>query len=246
DDFDRIPLDHPRSRVLASVPGTRQALEAVLLAQIPQTARVNRKEVQAPAVSYQGEPRFDAIPQTTVARAVNTDKEILKVGDLYYMCFQGVWFFASSPSGPWQVADSVPGAIYEIPISSPAYNVTQVTVEDYDDEWVEYAAAAAYTGMMVAWGTAMWGTGYYYPPYVGWSGGYPAYRSSYLGYGSGARYNPWTGTYARGAAGYGPLGARGAVGAYNPRTGTRAAAVGGSNVYGSWRSTGVQRGDAWA
>jgi hypothetical protein len=272
DDFDRIPLDHPRSRVLASVPGTRQALEAVLLAEIPQTARVNRKEVQAPAVAYQGEPRFDPIEQTTVSRAVNTDKEILKVGDLYYMCFQGVWFFASSPSGPWQVADSVPGAIYEIPISSPAYNVTQVTVEDYDDDWVEYAAAAAYSGMMVAWGTAMWGTGYYYPPYVGWSGLYPAYLPNYPSYGYGARYNPWsgsysrgagvygpnggagygarynpsTGTYARGAAAYGPGGARGAVGAYNPRTGTSAAAVRGSNVYGSWGSTAVQRGDSWA
>jgi hypothetical protein len=39
-DFMKIPLEHPRSRVLASVPGTRQAAEAVMLAQIPQTARV--------------------------------------------------------------------------------------------------------------------------------------------------------------------------------------------------------------
>jgi hypothetical protein len=272
DDFDRIPLDHPRSRVLASVPGTRQALEAVLLSQIPQTARVNRKEIQAPAVSYQGEPQFDPIEQTTVSRAANTDKDILKVGDRYYMCFQGVWFFASSPAGPWQVADSVPGAIYEIPISSPAYNVTQVTVEDSDDDWVEFAAAAAYSGLMVGWGCAMWGTGYYYPPYVGWSGLYPAYLPSYPSYGYGARYNPWngtysrgggiygpnggagygarynpaTGTYARGAAAYGPGGARGAIAASNPRTGTRAATAQGRNVYGSWGSTAVQRGDQWA
>ena len=34
----------PRSRVLASVPGTQQAAEAVLLAQVPQTARVNKKQ----------------------------------------------------------------------------------------------------------------------------------------------------------------------------------------------------------
>src|SRR5262249_17501697 len=37
EDFRKIPLEHPRSRVLASVPGTQQAAEAVLLAQIPQT-----------------------------------------------------------------------------------------------------------------------------------------------------------------------------------------------------------------
>ena len=55
EDFKKIPLDHPRSRVLASVPGTRQAAEAILLAQIPQTARVNRKELKAPDVAYVGD-----------------------------------------------------------------------------------------------------------------------------------------------------------------------------------------------
>ena len=62
----------------------------------------------------------------------------------------------------------------------------------------------------------------------------------------GARYNPRTGTYARGAAAYGPYGARGVAQAYNPRTGTYAATRQGSNVYGSWGSTAVQRGDDWA
>ena len=165
DDFTRIPLDHPRSRVLASVPGTRQAIEAVLLAQIPETARVKRSEAQAPEVAYQGQPQFEPIANASVARAVNTDKEIIKVGDQYFLCFEGVWFHSTTPTGPWVVADSVPKAIYAIPISSPAYNVTQVTVKDSNDEWVDFAAAAAYSGMMVAWGCAMWGTGWYYPPY---------------------------------------------------------------------------------
>ena len=43
-DFQKIPLEHPRSRVLASVPGTDEANEAILVAQIPQTARVNKKQ----------------------------------------------------------------------------------------------------------------------------------------------------------------------------------------------------------
>jgi hypothetical protein len=51
EDFKKISLEHPRSRVLASVPGTDQAAEAVLIASIPQTARVNRKEVKAPEVA---------------------------------------------------------------------------------------------------------------------------------------------------------------------------------------------------
>jgi len=273
EDFKKIPLEHERSRVLASVPGTPQAAEAVLLAQVPQTARVNKKELKAPEVAYQGDPKFEPIPTTTVSRAVNTDKDIIKVGDLYYMCFQGVWFVSKSSSGPWEVTDSVPKQIYEIPISSPSHNVTYVTVEDDDDdEWVVFAAAAMYTGVMISWGCAVWGSGWYYPPYVGYGGFYPAYFPYYPTYGYGASYNPWTGaytrgavaygpyggagvasrynprtgTYSRGAAAYGPYGARGAATAYNPRTGTSAATRQGSSVYGSWGSTAVRRGDEWA
>src|SRR5262245_37185755 len=50
EDFKKIPLSHARSRVLASVPGTDQAAEAVLLAQIPETARVSKKDIKAPEV----------------------------------------------------------------------------------------------------------------------------------------------------------------------------------------------------
>ena len=174
EDFKKIPLEHDRSRVLASVPGTDQAAEAVLIAQIPQTARVNKKETKAPEVAFQGEAEFAPIEQTGVQRAVNTDKDIFKVGDLFYMCYQGVWFSGKSATGPWEVADSVPEQIYQIPPSSPSHHVTYVTIEDDDDdEWVTFAAAAGYTGMMVAWGCTMWGTGWYYPPYYGFGGYYP-------------------------------------------------------------------------
>ncbi len=269
-EFKSIPLEHPRSRVLASVPGTQQAAEAVLLAQVPQTARVSKKEVKAPEVVYQGEPKFEKVEKTKVERAVNTDKSIIKVGDLYYLCFEGVWFMGKSPTGPWEVTGHVPGEIYEIPISSPAYNVTYVTVQDDDDEWATFATAAMYTGVMVAWGCAVWGSGWYYPPYYG--GFYGGYYGHYPTYGYGASYNPWTGaytrgavaygpyggagvaarynprtgTYSRGAAAYGPYGSRAAGQAYNPRTGTYGQTRQGSNVYGSWGSTQVQRGDQWA
>ena len=271
-DFKKIPLEHERSRVLASVPGTDQAAEAVLIAQIPQTAKVKKSEVKAPEVAFQGDPQFQPIEQTTVQRAVNTDKDVFKVGDLYYMCYQGVWFVGKTATGPWEVASSVPDVIYKIPTSSPSHHVTYVTVEDNDDEWVTFAAAAGYTGMMIAWGCTVWGSGWYYPPYYGYGGFYPYYyphfptygysawynprtgaygRSAsvygpYGGAGVGARYNPRTGTYARGAAAYGPYGSRGVAQAYNPRTGAYGATRQGSNVYGSWGSTGVVRGDDWA
>ena len=128
-DFKQIPLEHPRSRVLASVPGTPQATEAVLLASIPRTARVNKKELKAPDVIYQGDPQFKPIDGSKgVQQAVNTDKDIVKYGDLYYMCFQGVWFMARAATGPWEVATTIPQEIYTIPASSPVHNVTYVTV----------------------------------------------------------------------------------------------------------------------
>jgi hypothetical protein len=270
EEFQKIPLEHPRSHVLASVPGTQQAAEGVLLAQVPQTARVSKKETKAPEVQYQGEPKFEKVEKTKVERAVNTDKSIIKVGDMYYMCYEGVWFMGQSPTGPWSVASKVPGENYEIPISSPVHNVTYVTVQDNDDEWATFATAAMYTGVMVAWGCAVWGTGWYYPPYYGgfyggYYGHYPTYGygasynpwtgaygrgavayGPYGGAGVGARYNPRTGTYSRGAAAYGPYGSRAAGQAYNPRTGTYGQTRQGSNVYGSWGSTQVQRGDQWA
>jgi hypothetical protein len=270
-EFKQISLEHPRSRVLASVPGTQQAAEAVLLAQVPQTARVNKREVKAPDVIYQGDPQYEAIQGTQLQRAVNTDKDIIKVGDVYYMCFQGIWFMSSAAKGPWTIATSVPTEIYQIPASSQAYNVTYVSVEEddnEDDDWVTYSTYAGYEGTMIAWGCAVWGTGWYYPPYYGYGVYYPYWRTygygswynpytgrygtagriygPYGGVGFGARYNPGTGTYSRGAFAYGSGGVRGAAQAYNPRTGTYASTRQGTGVYGSWGSTNVQRGDQWA
>jgi hypothetical protein len=260
--------------VLASVPGTQQAAEAVLLAEVPQIARVNKKEIKAPDVVYNGDPEYENIQGTQLQRAKNTDKEIIHFLDLYYMCYQGVWFQAIDPKGPWTLATNVPKEIYQIPPSSPSYSVTYVTVEDdedKDDDWVTYAAYAGYTGVMIGWGCAVWGTGWYYPPYYWYGGYYPIYYpywrtygygswynpytgvygtagriyGPYGGVGFGARYNPSTGTYARGAFAYGPYGARGAAQAYNPRTGAYAQTRQGSNIYGSWGSTQVRRGDDW-
>jgi len=271
EDFKKISLEHPRSRVLASVPGTQQAAEAVLLAQVPQIARVNKKEIKAPDVVFDGEPKFESIPPTQLFRAANTDKEIIKFGDTYYMCYQGIWFMSNSPKGGWILATNVPAEIYQIPPSSPSYAVTYVTVEkddDDNDDWVTYAAVAGYTGMMIGWGCAVWGTGWYYPPYYYGGIYYPYWRTygygawynpytgiygtagriygPYGGVGFGARYNPATGAYARGAFAYGPNGIRGAAQAYNPRTGNYAQTRQGAGVYGSWGSTQVKRGDDWA
>jgi hypothetical protein len=275
EEFKKIPAEGENAEVRASIPGTREAEEAVIQASIPQTAKVNKKGIKAPKVTYAGDkPEFQPIESTTLQRAVNTPNDVIQLQNEYYLCYEGVWFVSKSPNGPWVVSERIPAEIYKIPPSSPSYNVTYVTVvedDDNTDEWISVGVAAGYMGVMIASDCVFWGTGYYYPPYYWYGGYYPAYYPYYHSYGAaawynpatgtfgrsgwaygpyggvgyGARYNPSTGTYARGAAAYGPYGARGYAEAYNPRTGTSARTRQGTNYYSSWGTTSVRRGDDW-
>jgi hypothetical protein len=225
-DFTKIPKNSPKANVLASVPGTQEAADAVMLAQIPTTAVVNRKQAEAEVkVSYDGKPQFAPVEQTSLKYATNTPDKVIQVGDLYYLCFQGVWFVSRSPNGPWKTADSIPQAIYTIPPSSPVYNVTYVTQTNPTPTTVECSHTGGYFGMFVfgaAVGFAIaFGTGYYYPPYIYRPPGayYPIYRPWPVTYGVGAVYNPRTGAYGVGRAVYGPYGAAGGSAWYNPSTG---------------------------
>jgi hypothetical protein len=220
-DFKKIPRDHPRAHVLAAVPGTRQAEEAVLSASIPQTATIDRKSAKA-VVQYVGDqPKFELIEGTVVSYAANTPNDVFRVNDRFYLCLEGVWFISREATGPWAITAEVPAELYAIPPSSPKYHVTYVTIYDSTADSVTFGYTAGYTGVYIGYGVAMWGTGYYYPPYYG-NGYYPYpvyWPGSYYTYGVSAWYNPATGGYRRGSAVYGPYGgyARGA--AYNPANG---------------------------
>jgi hypothetical protein len=225
-DFAKIPDRSPKGHVLASIPGTQQAADAVMLAQIPTTAVINKAEAEAKAkVTYDGQPQFKAIEQTSLQYATNTQEKVIKFGDLYYLCFQGVWFMSTMPNGPWKTADTVPAEIYKIPPSSPVYNVTYVTQTNVTATTVESSHTAGYLGMFViglaVGATICYGTGYYYPPYLYHPPGglYPIYRPWPVTYGAAAVWNPRTGGYAVGRAAYGPYGAAGGSAWYNPATG---------------------------
>jgi hypothetical protein len=112
-DFRRIPPGHPRSDVLALVPGTRQAQEAVIQGHIAQTARVERKKVQAPTVSYQGPPEWKPIEGSTLAYAANSPYDVLKAGDLLLPVLPGGVVRLQEPAGP--VGGGRPGAGRDLP-----------------------------------------------------------------------------------------------------------------------------------
>jgi hypothetical protein len=237
-DFAKIPASSVASRVLVSVPGTNEANDAVLLAQIPNTVIVDRAKAEAEVqVSYDGEPKFDPIEETSLSYASNTQDKVIKVGDLYYLCFQAVWFMSTSPNGPWKTADSVPKEIYTIPTSSPVYNVTYVTQTTTPSGETESSSTAGYLGMFIigaaVGATLAYGSGYYYPPYFYYGPyPYPIYRPYPITYGVGAYYNPHNGAYGVARGAYGPYGGVAGAAWYNPSTGTGGRAVGGCGVYG--------------
>lgn len=252
EDFAKIPDDHPLAFVKATVPGTDEAADAVLLASVPQSTYVDSTKPPTLEVTYKGEPDFQPIPNTTVKYAVNSPNSVFLVSNGYYCCDQGVWFSAKSATGPWAWSTTVPDAIYTIPPTSPAHNVTYVTVKETKPDTIVYTQTAGYSGEYVAAnGVLMFGAGlimgamindyhdhYCYPPAAWYSYGCGAvYRYGYGGYygaagrvygpygGAGyvAAYNPATGIYSRGAYAYGPYGSAGYRAAYNPYTGGYAA-----------------------
>jgi hypothetical protein len=255
-DFTKIPLADPKSTVLASVPGTPQAQEAVIANSIPQTASITRSEAEL-NVKYDGEAVFVPIQGTSMSYAQNTSSPVIKLSvDTYYCVEAGVWFKASTPQGPWRVTDSVPDEIYTIPPSSPIYYVTYVKIYGSTPDVVYVGYTPGYYGTVVSSSstTVVYGTGWYYAPYIGptvWYGwpytygvgaGFTYTTSSgwSFGFGYGYSYYPWYYPW------WGPMGYYG-YGWY-PYYGWGAwggAAV--ANVYGVWGNTAYSRtGAAWA
>ena len=186
--FNDIPPESDIGGLRVSVAGTTEADQAMLDAQIPQTAAIKRSEAKL-NVEYDGEPKFDAIPGTKVAYAVNTATQVLKINGQYYAVDNAVWFVASAAKGPWKVADNVPtDEIAKIPPSSPVYNTTYVEIYDSTPEVVYVGYTPGYMWSYPYYGVPVYGTGWYYPPYWG-----RYYYPRPPTWGLHVGYNPWTG-----------------------------------------------------
>jgi hypothetical protein len=199
--FTKIPPESPKSAVLVSVPGTEQAKEALLDAQIPQTAVVSRKDKDGKLkITWEGEPAFKDIEGLGIAYSINSSVPVFQAGaEGYWACTDGVWYAAKKPTGPWVVASYVPKPIYQMPPSCPYYNCRYVHIYEVHPDVVYMGYYPGYVGSYPYYGTVVYGTGY---PYSGWYG--TSYYSSsvmitfgfsygyypYYGYGGGAYYRP--------------------------------------------------------
>lgn len=189
--FIAIPTDHPKAPVRASVAGTPEAAEAIIVTRIPRLSLVQRDE-QSLTVYYEGEPRFQEIPGTNLARAVNTSYDVVREGAMHYCCYQGVWYAAPSPTGPWIVCSKVPDSVYLIPPECPAHHLAHVRVQDANPETVVVGYTGGYVGTFPQNGAVVHGTGYAYPPFVGRFYYFPHPRT----YGSAVAYSPYQAGFA--------------------------------------------------
>ncbi|HET6256375.1 MAG TPA: hypothetical protein VFE32_20035 [Puia sp.] len=186
-DFARIPEGSPKDNVLASVAGTDAAREAIMDAQIPQTAKVDRNSATT-SVNYDGDPQFAPVQGTDMQYAINTGSSVIQENGVYYSVDNGVWFQAPSPNGPWTVATERPADVDAIPPTSPLYNVKYVYVYDVTPDYVYMGYTPGYLNDFVYGPTCVYGTGFYYNP---WFNGFYYPRPWSWGFGFG--YNPYVG-----------------------------------------------------
>ncbi|HEY4935993.1 MAG TPA: hypothetical protein VII44_05405, partial [Puia sp.] len=214
-DFAKIPPGSPKDNVLASVAGTDAAKDAVMDAEIPQTAKVDRNTATT-NVTYDGRPKFTDIDGTNLQYAVNTSSTVLRNGGdgRFYSVDNGVWFVSDNASGPWAVSTVRPVDVDLIPPSYPVYNAKYVNIYDVDQDYVYSGYTPGYLNSYVYGPTVVYGTGFYYAPWYGayyyprpWSWGFNFGYTPYFGWGFGWGYSQSWFSYGFGFGyGYGGYG----------------------------------------
>jgi len=199
--FAKIPRDSNQADSRVYVAGTEEAHDAVMDAQVPQTAAVERGEVDI-EVRYDGEPVYRPVDGADdLVYIQNTGSTVLVSGGLYYLVEEGVWYVSHSPNGPWQVSDHRPRQVATILPTSPVYNTKYVYVYDSTPSVVYVGYTPGYVGSYVYRNTIFYGTGWYYRPWVSPYYYYPRFTT----WGLNVSYNPWGGWDFGLSWGWGPF-----------------------------------------
>ena len=188
DSFADIPEDSTYSDIRAYVAGTDEADEALIDAQIPQTAAVTKGPVDIKVI-YDGKPQFQKVDGTKLEFAINASETIIRDNTSYYLVKEGVWYLANAADGPWQVSDHAPPGIDKAEPTSPVYNTKYVYVYDSTPQVVYVGYTPGYMCSYVYGPTIVYGTGWYYRPWISPYYYYPRHAT----WGFSVNYNPWSG-----------------------------------------------------
>ncbi len=203
--FASIDPHGPWGNVLASVPGTPQAVNALYQQDIAHVATLERDAAHAKVSFLGGAPRLRPVEGTSMRYATNASDPLVACDGRWYLCQDGAWFVADAAAGPWSLCDALPEAIGSIPPACPVYPATFVEVYGSTPETVTFAFTAGAMNSYVQDGTVVWGTGYASPgstdqgdvastddvvdptwgPYAGWPityGYWPSYGCEFGGW----------------------------------------------------------------
>ena len=199
--FANIPEHSEQADSRVYVSGTPEARDAVMDAQVPQTAAVERGEVDVD-VDYDGQPQFAPVDGTQdMVYATNTGSTVVYTNRIYYLVEDGVWYESASPHGPWEVSVQRPAQVVYIDPTSPVYNVKYVRIYDYTPRVVYVGYTPGYVGSYVYHDTLFYGSGWYYRPWVTAHYYYPRPRT----WGFHVGYNSWYGWSFGLSWGWGPF-----------------------------------------
>jgi hypothetical protein len=188
-DFAKISPDSPKAAVLASVPGTQQAKDAIADTYIPQTAAIDANNFNQPDVQYDGDPDFQAIDGANCSYADNCQCPVILCSGQYYCCYNAVWYQCDHPRGRWDLCHRVPREIYTIPPSCPIYSVRFCYIYGSNGKVVWVGYTPGYLGCYVSGeANVVYGTGYRYSP---WFRDHFIPRPATFGFA--AQYHPYTG-----------------------------------------------------
>jgi len=180
------------SAMMASVPGTNEATEAVVNSGLVRTVVLDRSNAKC-AIQFAGAPVFAPIEGTNMRYATNANQPVIQLENTLYCCDSAAWFSATDPLGPWTLCAQVPEAIYSIPPSCAIYACTFVQVYASDANSVTFGFTSGYLGTYIQDGGAVYGTGYNYASTSANNGSVQTYPQTY---GSANTYDQDTGTYA--------------------------------------------------
>jgi hypothetical protein len=186
-DFLRIPKTSPKSNVLVSVAGTKEAQDAILDAEVPAMTKVDRKGTST-EVAYDGDPQFSPIQGTDMEYAVNTCATVINSNDRYYALDDGIWFVSANPQGPWVVSVTRPDQMDLVPPECPVYHARFVEVYEVRPDFVFDGYTPGYLNSYIDGNCLVYGTGFYYQP---WLGGF--YYPQPWTWGFCMCYDPWYG-----------------------------------------------------
>jgi len=185
--FRDIPADSDIGDIRIHVAGTEEANEAVLDAEIPQTATIERGRVYLEVI-FDGEPVFEQIPGTSLRWAVNTDKQVLAAEGRYWVCDEAVWYVSDSPLGPWEVAVERPQDVDLIPPENPNYNLKYTEIYGSTSDLVYVGYTPGYTHTYVYNITIVYGTGFHHPHWHS-----TMFFPRHATWGFHVRFHPWWG-----------------------------------------------------